>query len=66
MCDTKSESSMFEVFASQISKGWCHYYVKIIRSGVLSNMHIVYVIFSCNNLVCSSMLWHVFEENKKY
>ena len=47
-------------------KGWCHYYVKIIRSGVLGNMHIVYVIFSCNNLVCSSMLWHVFEENKKY
>lgn len=42
----------------------CHYYVKIIRSGVLGDYHLVYVIFSCNNSDCSSMLWHVFEENK--
>lgn len=24
LCDTKSKSSMFEVFPSQISKGWCN------------------------------------------
>lgn len=65
---------------SQNSKGWfikkynmsiialmyllCDYQAKTIPSGLKCSYLTLCVLYLCNNLLCSSIMWHMFQENK--